>query len=262
MASPVFDLDANGTLTLLTAPALSGQVAATADSKLPTPPVTTSPCQMPPRGTIVMLVVLLVLTVAGILLSILVPKRHTEDFYCDQRAELATVGISIHSYDNDPFDFSILRYAGGFSYLYMYQNQNTNETKGPRILIQPAEFDGGHKTLNAYSWKYSTVSADHADMYSFELTIGKNASDGSIAWAGLKDKEDGNVTIDPSVVHLRFGNNDTYNIYNDTVFLISYQQVTHRAIDLTQTVSSVCGIYELYQRAEWKALLNQPLDMP
>jgi hypothetical protein len=70
------------------------------------------------------------------------------------------------------------------------------------------------------------------------------------------------------VVHLRFGNNATYNIYNDTVFFVSSRphsgalalQVKQRGMNLTQTVSTVCGIKGLYQRAEWKALLNQPFD--
>jgi hypothetical protein len=54
----------------------------------------------------------------------------------------------------------------------------------------------------------------------------------------------------PSVVHLRFRNNATYSIYNDTVLFVSYLptlnlQVKQRAVNLTQTTSSVYGINDL-----------------
>jgi hypothetical protein len=235
------------------------------------PPVPSSPCRMSPRGTMVLLVVFLGVAAALILLSILVPIRRTVYIDCGRREEQA-LDPDIRSFDNDPFDFSLLRYSGGFFFLYSYKNRNTNATKGPRILVRLVEersgFSSSSDHFNAYSWEYESYMTNNTDAFSFELTIGKNASDASIAWAGLKDKEDGNVTIDPSVVHLRFSNNATYNIYNDTVFFVSFRprsgtltlHVQQRAMNLTETVSSVCGLYGLYQRAEWKALLNEPFD--
>jgi hypothetical protein len=78
----------------------------------------------------------------------------------------------------------------------------------------------------------------------------------------LSDKEDGNVTIDPNEVNVRFNNNATYTVSSDTVFLVSYVltnytlQVEQRDIDLSEVASSKCGLQPLFQQnAELSAFL-------
>jgi hypothetical protein len=162
------------------------------------------------------------------------------------------------SYDKDPFDFSVVEYST-VGFFYSYKHRHTNETKGPKILVAldimgmfccNNSVVGYSPKLNPYSFGVSVLSRI-GTAYSFEFTIGKNASDGSIVWAGLDDKEDGNVTISPNVVHMRFDKNAPYKVYNDTVFLVWYVltndtlQVQQRDIDLSNVTSSECGIEPL-----------------
>jgi hypothetical protein len=154
--------------------------------------------------------------------------------------------------DKDPFDFSVVLYSVGT--LYSYKHRNTNEAKGPKMLVM---LNLGQSHSTSYeatgvttAYRFGTKVHSGNLSYSFTLTIGKDADDGSTVWAGLDDKTDANVTIDPSVVHLRFGNNVIYNVYNDTVFLVSYAstnntlQVEQRGIDLSN-VTSECGVKQL-----------------
>jgi hypothetical protein len=170
----------------------------------------------------------------------------------------------IDSYDNDPFDFSLVQYKAG--YFYSYKHQNTSETKGPKILVMTDSETNSHVT-NAYSWGLLNCYFCSQDrFYLLQLSIGKNSSGGGDVWAGLANYEDGNVTIDPSVVHVHF-NNVTYRVYNDTVFLVSYWttnrtlQVEKRDIDLSAVTLSKCGMKSFLQEntelsayfAKWQA---------
>jgi hypothetical protein len=157
--------------------------------------------------------------------------------------------------DEDPFDFSVVLYRVG--YVYSYKHRITNETKGTRMLVM---LDLGSSSSTSYEatgfttgYRYGAKVHSGNLTYSLKLTIGKNASDGSIVWGSLNDSNsvDGNVTIDPSVVHVRFGNKPTYNVYNDTVLMVSYAgtnntlQVEQRGIDLSNVTLSECGVKQL-----------------
>jgi hypothetical protein len=155
--------------------------------------------------------------------------------------------------DKDPFDFSVSLYSVG--YFYSNKHRNTNETKGPRMLVM-LDLGPSHSTSHlatgiTTAYRYGATVKSGNLTYSLQLTIGKNAIDGSIVWAGLDDKKDGNVTIDPSVVHVRFGNKPIYTVYNDTVFMVSYMgpnstlQVEQRRIDLFNVTLSECGVKQL-----------------
>jgi hypothetical protein len=109
-------------------------------------------------------------------------------------------------------------------------------------------------STNAYSHGSVVQSDDGTKSYTYEFTIGKNASDGSIAWAGLNDNEDGNVIIDPSVVNMRFSNNATDVVFGDTVFLVSYVLTNYTLVveqcdvDLSGVTSSKRGLQPLFQQ--------------
>jgi hypothetical protein len=169
----------------------------------------------------------------------------------------------VDSYDNDPFDFSLVEYSVG--YFYSYKHQNTNETMGPKILVM-LNSRYFHVT-NAYSW--GVMNPRDIGGSFFQLTIGNNSS--GAVWAGLAPYEDGNITIDPSVVHIRLGSNATYKLYNDTVLLVSYRprnqtlQVQQRDIDLSTVTLSKCGMKRLLEENDdlaayynkWKAFLSK-----
>jgi hypothetical protein len=152
--------------------------------------------------------------------------------------------------DKDPFDFSVFLYSVG--YFYSYKHRITNETKGPRMLVMldlGPSHSSSHK-INGFTTAYrygATVESGNLT-YSLKLTIGKNANDDSTEWY---DKKGGNVTIDPSVVHVRFGNKTINTVYNDTVFMVSYMgpnstlQVEQRRIDLFNVTLSECGVKQL-----------------
>jgi hypothetical protein len=103
----------------------------------------------------------------------------------------------------------------------------------------------------------------------FELTVAKNAS-GSITWPTVFDKtfenentlkalDNVNVTLDPSAVHLRFGDDSAtaYTMYTDTVLLV-YRSRTNDAVryvdrhemNLSEVTVSECGMLQ-FLRAEF-----------
>jgi hypothetical protein len=190
-----------------------------ADSKSTAPVPSTSLCPKRPHRTKELLV--LVVLVAAVLVGVLVHSRRSHRSEQQQSCrELQPAGLdwarisSVVSYDSDPFDFSLVPYVPG--YLYSYKHWNTSETKGPKILVMldiwPSSYSLDNR-INAYSHKTATTVYSRNDgsksEFSFEATMGKNASDGNILWAGSNYKEDGNVTIDPNVVNMRFMKNAT-----------------------------------------------------
>jgi hypothetical protein len=229
---------------------------AVADSTLPA----STSRREPTHRTKAMLSILGVLAlVAVVLLSVLVHSRRSRAIAVFEPVQMSRPNCQPNndftsSDDNDPFDFSVVEYSVG--YYYSYQHRNTNETKGPKVLVMLAILPAGYyrytstaRKKTAYSF-YATVQPGNL-MYSLEMTIGKYASDGRTVWSGWDDTRDGNVTIDPSVVRVRFNNKLTYNVYNDTVFLVSYAganntlRVELRKIDLSNVTLLECGVKQL-----------------
>jgi hypothetical protein len=168
------------------------------------------------------------------------------------------VGSNVRN--DDSFALSIARYGWGF--FYSYQQGSTGVTEGPRILLLQDIWSSGYMVFfynKQYNARYETrLSFPDTAAYEFELSIGQD-DNGGVVWLSSEDGADGNIEIDPSVVHLSFSNGATYNVYNDTVFFISYAftgnelQVEERVIDLSG-ISSKCGMKHLFQRnADLKA---------
>jgi hypothetical protein len=223
----------------------------------------TSSCRKPSHRTKAMLAILGMVVVAAVaLLSVLIRSKKRQSCRDLQPGQDWALDEFIDSYDNDPFDFSLVQYSVG--YFYSYKHQNTSETKGPKILVMLDNRYPYHIT-NPFSW--GVFNTRNEDFFVFQLTIGKNSSGGGDIWAGLGNGKDGNVTIDPSVVQVRLSSNVTYKVYNDTVFLVSYWltntlQVEQRIIDLSVVTSSQCGMKRLLQEhtelaafyANWQAI--------
>jgi hypothetical protein len=169
------------------------------------------------------------------------------------------VGSNVRN--DDSFALSVARYHWGF--FYSYRLGSTGATEGPRILLLQdiwytalIEFE--------YNGRYAAMFP-YTVVYEFELSIGKDAN-GNVVWFSSEDDADGDVEIDPSVVHLSFSNGATFNVYNDSVFLISYRYtgnellIVQRAIDLSG-ISTECGMKHLFQRnadlaafdAQWRS---------
>jgi hypothetical protein len=159
--------------------------------------------------------------------------------------------------DADPFYLSVVAYPAAGTF-YSYKKFPTNETKGPKLLIMQDSWSGS-STTGAFSHSASQTPELKpgvdlgADGYRVAFSIGKNTSDGTIVWDKL-DENDGSVTIDPTVVFVRFSNNATvYEVTRDTVFLASYAttnsklHVERRDIDLSKVTSS-CGVKQLLDK--------------
>jgi hypothetical protein len=179
-----------------------------------TPPASTSSGQTPSHRTKVLLAILGLAAMVAVLGWVSVAAHSRRSSRSNQRQicrdlqpglELGPDEI-IDSYDNDPFDFSIVKNKPGF--LYSYKHQNTNETKGPKILVM-TDSEVFAAVTNAYSWGLLNCYFCLQDsFYLLQLTIGKNSSEGGDVWAGLGNYED--VTVDPSVVHVRLSSNVSY----------------------------------------------------
>jgi hypothetical protein len=227
----------------------------------------TSSCRKPSHRTKAMLSILGVVVVAAVVLvSVLIHSRRSKQRQsCRdlQPGQEWALDEFIESYDNDPFDFSLMQYSVG--YFYSYKHQNTSETKGPKILVMLDTRYPYHIT-DPFSW--GVFNTRNEDFFVFQLTIGKDSSGSCDIWAGLGNCKDGNVTIDPNVVQVRLNSsNITCKVYNDTVFLVSYWlnqslQVERRIIDLSVVTSSRCGMKRLLQEhtelasfyANWQAI--------
>jgi hypothetical protein len=174
---------------------------------------------------------------------------------CRDYARKSEMGPAIKN--EDIFALSMAWYNWG--YLYSYKQTSTGATEGPRILLLLDVWKSrspGFWMSYGWTWEFGMCFRINHDFqsslaaYSFELSTGRDAN-GDVVWCSSED--DGNVEIDPSVVHLSFSNGATYNVYNDTVFFISYAftgnvlQVEERAIDL-KGVSMQCGMKHLFQR--------------
>jgi hypothetical protein len=155
--------------------------------------------------------------------------------------------------NDDSFALSMARCSGGW--LYSYKQGSTGTTKGPRILLLLDIWYSGYK-VSSYTKEYGArYEADqyfpYTAVYEFELSIGQDAN-GDVVWMSSEDGND-NVEIEPSVVHLSFSNGATNDVYNDSVFFISYaftgneMQVEQRAIDLSG-ISTKCAMKRLFQR--------------
>jgi hypothetical protein len=160
---------------------------------------------------------------------------------------------------DDSFAVSMASFLWGE--LYSYKQDSTGTTEGPRILfLMDIRFAGywtsSSQSKEGYSMEFAVLPANRAaaELYSFQLTIGQD-DNGNVVWFSWDDGADGDVEIDPSVVHLSFSNGATYSIYNDTVFLLSYVftgyelQVEERSIDLSGVVWTNCtSVKDLFQR--------------
>jgi hypothetical protein len=158
--------------------------------------------------------------------------------------------------DDDSFGFSMA--TSDWGRYYSYKQGSTGVTDGPRLLLllDSWQFRSGHGYMSRQGYSMArTVQQDgQSAEYSLEMTIGQDAN-GNVVWSSSSDDHDGNVVIDPSVVHLGFSNGATYSIYNDTVFFISYDftgnelHVEERPIDLSGVVWTNCSsVKDLFQR--------------
>jgi hypothetical protein len=183
---------------------------------------------------------------------------------CRDYARYSEMGPAIENKDT----FSLSMAWHNWGYYYSYKQTSNGVTEGPRILLLVDIWKSQSPGFwISYGWTreygmFFTIYELHSDTvaYSFELSIGQIAN-GEVVWSSSEEDDD-NVVIDPSVVHLSFSNGATYNVYNDTVFLISYAftgnelHVEQRAIDL-KGVSNKCGMRHLFRRnadldAQWR----------
>jgi hypothetical protein len=244
---------------------------AVADSK------TSSSCRKPSRRTKALLGMLVVAAAAAaaVLVAVLVHSRRSKRSKCPgfQPVYDLALGYSfIDSYDNDPFYFSVVRYDE-YSYLYSYKHRDTKETIGPKILLLTDKYLW-FNFLNAFSVGVYSVDNVHqthrTKAYSFELTIGQNSSRTAV-WSEVEDfYNEHNVAIDSSVVFVRFNQNATYKVFNDTVFFISYaltndtlQVMERRDVDLSSVTLSGCGRMQqlVQENAEISAFNAQVLTL-
>jgi hypothetical protein len=129
--------------------------------------------------------------------------------------------------DKDSFVFSMAWHYYWPGWYYSYQRISTGATQGPRVLLLMHIGNSAngviHESKGGYSLELQVEHIPSATVeYGFEVSIGQDAN-GNVVWGSLDDGADGSIEIDPSVVHLSFSNGATYNVYNDTVFFISYE---------------------------------------
>jgi hypothetical protein len=158
----------------------------------------------------------------------------------------------------DSFAFSQAWYSWGW--YFSYKQIRTGKTIGPRILVLQDTWNSWLGTELKLVWSKGNYSMDFqieqistgAIAYGLELSIGQDAN-GNVVWSSSADDDDGSIIIDPSVWHVVFSNGETYSVFNDTVFFMSYKftgnelQVKQRAIDL-MGVSRQCGMKRVFQR--------------
>jgi hypothetical protein len=210
--------------------------------------------------------------VLGVSLGAVLLASYRTVRYQKRQCRIYALQVGSTESNDDSFALSMARCSGGW--LYSYKQGSTGATEGPRILLLlDVWFSGFHVVYyrTDYNALYKAEQDYLTSMYEFELSIGQD-DNGNVVWLSSEDGADGNAEIDPSVVHLSFSNGASFNVYNDTVFFISFAftgnelQVEQRAIDLSG-ISTKCGMKRLFQRnadlaafdAQWRTVTYSSL---